>query len=140
MKVNLKNFKVLEDFEQDLNGSSILLVGDNGIGKSTVLQGIKIALGSKDIPSTLQDGAKGIVEVDKAGNPYTFYFEKKKGKVELKVTLPSGLKEDKKGVIAGLVGAIDFDINKFVSLSESVSGRKKQVCLLYTSDADDDTR
>ena len=64
MKVNLKNFKVLEDFEQDLNGSSILLVGDNGIGKSTVLQGIKIALGSKDIPSTLQDGAKGIVEVD----------------------------------------------------------------------------
>jgi uncharacterized protein YutD len=91
------------------------------------MQAIKIALGSKDIPSTLQDGAKGIVEVDMEGNPYTFYFEKKKGNVELKVTLPSGLKETKKGVIAGLVGAIDFDINEFVKMSDSVSGRKKQV-------------
>lgn len=127
LKVKLKNFKVFDDFEQDLNGSSVLLLGDNNIGKSSLMQGIKIALGSKDIPSTLQDGAKGIVEVDKDGNPYQFYFEKKKGKVELKVTLPSGLKEDKKGVIAGLVGAIDFDINEFVKQSESVAGRKKQV-------------
>lgn len=127
MKVSLKNFKVLEDFEQDLNGSSILLLGDNGIGKSTVLQGIKIALGSKDIPSTLQDGAKGIVEADMDGNPYTFYFEKKKGSIDLKVTLPNGLRESKRGVIAGLVGAIDFDINEFVSLSDSTAGRKKQV-------------
>ena len=127
LKVKLKNFKVLEDFEQDLNGSSVLLIGDNGIGKSTVLQGIKIALGSKDIPSTLQDGAKGIVEVDKDGNPYQFYFEKKKGSIDLKVTLPNGLKESKRGVIAGIVGAIDFDINEFVRMSDSVAGRKKQV-------------
>jgi predicted ATP-dependent endonuclease of OLD family len=127
MKVHLKNFKVFEEIEKELNGSSVLLVGDNSVGKSSLMQAIKIALGSKDIPSTLQDGAKGIVEVDMEGNPYTFYFEKKKGNVELKVTLPSGLKETKKGVIAGLVGAIDFDINEFVKMSDSVSGRKKQV-------------
>ena len=127
MNVKLKNFKVFEDFEQELNGSSVLLLGDNNIGKSSFMQGIKIALGSKDIPSTLQDEAEGIVEVDKEGQPYTFSFKKKKGNVELKVTMPNGLKETKKGVIAGIVGAIDFDINEFVKQSESVSGRKKQV-------------
>lgn len=127
MKVKLKNFKVFEEIEKDLNGSSVYLLGDNNLGKSSFLQGIKIALGSKDIPSNLQDGATGIVEIDKDGKPYTFSFDKKKGKVELKVTLPDGVKESKKGIITGIVGPVDFNINEFIKQSESVSGRKKQV-------------
>jgi len=129
MKVKIKNFKVIEDFEMQLDGKSVLLLADNGRGKSSLMSAIEIALGSKKgIPSHMNKDGEAIVEVDKDGQPYTFQWKvNKKGDIDLKVTLPNGLREDKKGVIAGIIGAIDFDINEFVSLSDSTAGRKKQV-------------
>jgi len=49
MKVNhlrLTNFKCFRDFEIDLHDEFTLLVGNNGSGKSTILDGLAIGLGS----------------------------------------------------------------------------------------------
>lgn len=129
MKVKIKNFKVIEDFEMDLDGKSVLLLADNGRGKSSLMSAIEMAFGSKKgIPSHMNKDGEAIVEVSKDGEQYTFQWKvNKKGDVDLKVTLPNGLKETTRGVIAGIIGAIDFDINEFVSLSDSTAGRKKQV-------------
>lgn len=126
-KVTLKRFKSIEDLEVDLDGKSVFLTGENGRGKSSFMQAIKIALGSSDdVPPNMT--GNGVVEVTKDGQPYTFAFKTgKSGKPELSVTLPDGTRESKKGIIGGLVGPISFDINHFVSLSDSTSGRKEQV-------------
>lgn len=44
-KVHLKNYKAVEEMELDLKPGINLVIGDNGAGKTTVLEGISIALG-----------------------------------------------------------------------------------------------
>ena len=43
-KVSLKNYKAIEEIEIDLQPGTNLLIGDNGTGKTSVLDGIAIAL------------------------------------------------------------------------------------------------
>ena len=43
-KVQLKNYKAIEDLEIDLKPGINLLIGDNGSGKTSVLEGIAVAL------------------------------------------------------------------------------------------------
>lgn len=43
-KVNLKNYKAIEEMELSLKPGINLLIGDNGTGKTSVLEGIAIAL------------------------------------------------------------------------------------------------
>lgn len=125
-RVILKDFKVIKDLDVSLEGKSVYLRGDNAQGKSSFIQAIEIALGNaKAVPDNM--GGEGQVFTTIDGQPYTFAFATKKGKVELSVTLPDGLKETKKGVIGGIVGAINFDINEFIKKSESKVGRREQV-------------
>ena len=44
-KVYLKNYKAIEDLKIDLKPGVNLLIGDNGAGKTSVLEGIVAALG-----------------------------------------------------------------------------------------------
>ena len=44
-KVNIKNYKAIEEIELDLKHGINLLIGDNGTGKTSVLEGIAVALG-----------------------------------------------------------------------------------------------
>lgn len=125
-QVKIKHFKVVEDFEYDFQGANVLLVGDNGVGKSSVMQMIEIALGKNtNIPPNAT--GEGEVIADKDGNKYTFTVKFKDGKPLVTVTAPNGLRDNRKSAVAALVGAIDFDIDEFVKLSDSVAGRKKQV-------------
>lgn len=126
-KVKIKNFKVIKDFEKDLEGKSLFLIADNSRGKSSMMQAINIALGNTSVIPQEMTG-EAVVEVTKNGEPYTFSFKTgKDGKPALSVTLPNGLKESKKGIIGGIVGALDFDIDAFVKMSETTAGKKKQV-------------
>jgi len=43
-KIKIKNFKIFEDFELDLNKGLNVIVGDNEVGKSTILEAIHLAL------------------------------------------------------------------------------------------------
>lgn len=125
-RIVIKSFKVLKDLDINLEGKSVYLIGENGVGKSSLLQFIQIALGdSKSVPDGMNGEGQIFTTID--GQPYTFAVTTKKGKVELCVTLPDGIKETKRGVIGGIVGTINFDINEFLKKSESKAGRKEQV-------------
>ncbi|MDE5824778.1 MAG: AAA family ATPase, partial [Lachnospiraceae bacterium] len=43
-KVNLKNYRAVKELEIDLKSGMNLLIGDNGAGKTSVLEGIATAL------------------------------------------------------------------------------------------------
>jgi energy-coupling factor transporter ATP-binding protein EcfA2 len=120
-QVHIKQFKCLKDLNVDVQGKNVILCGDNGVGKSSFLQFIQIALGAKKIPPSTE--AEGYVIVLKDGREIKFNV--KKGKIVMEA--PGGIIESKKGVIAGIVGATSLNIDEFVKLSESESGRKKQV-------------
>lgn len=125
-QVKIKEFKILKNFEKEINGSNILLIGDNGVGKSTLIQFIEIALGKNtNIPPNAT--GEGEVITDKNGNKYIFHVKFKDGKPVLTVTAPDGIKDSRKSAIASIVGAIDFNVDEFVKLSDSTAGRKKQV-------------
>lgn len=125
-KVIIKEFKILKDFEQEVNGNHILLLGDNGVGKSSFIQFIEIALGkTTNIPANAT--GEGEVLITKDGKKYTFHVKFKDGKPVLTVTGEDGMKDSRKGTIAAIVGALDFDVDEFVELSKSTAGKKKQV-------------
>jgi chromosome segregation ATPase len=125
-QVKIKEFKAIKNLDEEINGNNILLLGDNGVGKSSFIQFIEIALGkTTNIPPNAT--GEGEVITDKNGNKYTFSVKFKDGKPVVGVVSPDGLKDTRKGTIAGIVGAIEFDIDKFTELSKTTAGRKQQV-------------
>lgn len=125
-KIHIKEFKVIKDLEADINGANVLIIGDNAVGKSSLLQFIEIALGkSTNIPPDAK--GKGVVFVDKDGQNYALKVEIKEGKSVVTIESEGGLKDARKGTLKGMFGAVDFDIDEFVELSKSTAGRKKQV-------------
>lgn len=129
VKIKIKNFldiKNLENLEKEINGHNIILMGENGVGKSSVMQFIQLALGNtKDIPTDAK--GEGTIITDDDGRKWAFDLKFKNGKPQITVTSPEGVKDDRKSVLANVVGAVDFDIDNFVSLSDTSAGRKKQV-------------
>lgn len=125
-KVQIKEFKVIKDFDESFDNNIILLRGDNGVGKSSIIQFIEIALGKqKNIPPNAT--GEGEVIADFKGNQYLFQVTFKDGKPIVTITAPDGMKDNRKSTLAAIVGAIDFDIDKFVEQSKSISGRKEQI-------------
>ena len=126
IKVKIQDYKVIKNLEKEINGNNILLLGDNGVGKSSFIQFIEIALGrTKDIPEVTS--GQGSVIVDKDGKEWQFNVEFKKGKPQITLVSPEGFKDVRKSVIANVVGAMEFDIDEFVKMSDSLSGRRKQI-------------
>lgn len=122
--VHIRKFKGIKDFHANLEGKNVFIVGENGKGKSSFLQFIQIALGSKKIPPHTE--GQGYVEFDKNGNQITVRVQVEDGKSKL-VVESNGLRETRKGAISNIFGSISFDINEFVSWSETKAGQKKQV-------------
>ena len=126
IKVVIKDFKCIKNLDQDVNGNNIILLGDNGVGKSSFIQFIEIALGkNSSIPPNTP--ITGEVITNKDGEQYTFSVSYKGDKPVITVIAPNGMKDNRKGVIAGIVGANEFDIDNFVNLSKTKAGRKEQV-------------
>lgn len=124
--VKIKKFKCLEDFEQSFNGKHVLIKGDNGVGKSSILQFIRIAIGESDV---IPENALGEGEVvfNNNGEKLICKVKIKDGKSKVTVVSENGMKDDRKGTLAGIVGTNSFDINEFVELSKTTAGKKKQV-------------
>ena len=125
-RVIIKSFKAVKNFKFDLKGQSILLMGENGVGKSSVIQFIEIALGrTKNIPPN----AKGSGEVVKLtnGKEFTYKVKFKQGKPITTVIMPDGSEDSRKSFLASIVGAVEFDIDGFVEMSRSSAGRNKQI-------------
>jgi len=127
IEVVIKDFKKLKNLKTEVNGCNVFLRGPNGIGKSSFMDFIEIAMGKSSIvpPNTNIDGQ---VVIDKDGKQYKFDVKlDKAGKVKVTVTLPEGTQDTSKSVIAGITGSNSFDIENFVNLSKTDAGRKKQV-------------
>jgi len=125
--INIKKFKVLENFEADIKGQNVLLVADNEQGKSSIIQFLQIAFGDQNhIPPDAM--GEGFVIVDRDGLKYKLKVEIMDGKSKVKIFPPDGATpETSKGALKTLFGAIDFDIDEFVNLSKTKAGQKKQV-------------
>lgn len=135
--VKYKNFRNVPNIEKEINGRNILLIGDNGVGKSNFIKAILIALGVIDAgENPITDGeSTGSIQVvtDDKGNQYKFittFIQGKDPKVE--VVCPDGVKQNKKSVLASIVGSLDFDIDKFVEMSATKKGRKDMVEVVKT--------
>lgn len=124
--VKIKEYKGAKDIEFSPEGRNVLLIGENGLYKSTIMQFIEIALGKQ---SNIPPGAEGdgVVVTNKDGSQYTLKVKVKDGKSVVTVITEDGLKDARKGAIASLVGPIEFDIEEFVNLSKTKAGRKQQV-------------
>lgn len=44
-KIHIENYKAIEKLDVDLKPGVNLIIGDNGAGKTSVLEGIAVALG-----------------------------------------------------------------------------------------------
>lgn len=124
-KVKIKNFKVINDLEFDLNGQNIILLGDNEVGKSSFIQAIKSALGHLD-NMPVNSETEVAVFVNKDGKEVKFNLKVKNGKPVIEVEV-DGLRDVRKSAIQSIVGGVEFDIDEFVKLSDSKAGQKKQV-------------
>lgn len=128
IEVTIKDFKAIKNLKEEIKGCNVFLRGENGVGKSSFMQFIEIALGKTSIvpPNT---NIEGQVITDKEGRIYKFdvKIDSKSGKPKVTVTLPEGTRDTAKSVIAGIVGANSFDIDNFVNLSTTPAGRKEQV-------------
>ena len=124
-QVIIKEFKKLKDIDQTLDGKNVFIRAENGVGKSTFMQFINIALGSKESVPPEATG-EGLVLVDKNGVDYELKVKFKDGKSIITVC-GEGLKDNSKSAITQLVGKIDFDIDEFVKMSDTKKGQKDQV-------------
>lgn len=137
-KVKIDHFKCLKDFEQDLSGHSILLVGENELGKTSVAQFIQIGIGRQGvIPPTAK--GKGELIITKGGRKYLLKVKIEGGKSAITITGDDNMSDSKRGTLTNLIGPVEFDIDEFVNLSKSKSGQKKQV-EIFKSFLDDETR
>lgn len=130
-KVEIKNFKNIEDLNIDLNGKSVYLVGKNRSGKSSLIQAIYSALSGQEIPeaSVTKGQKKGYIDVmiGDADKQYKIKlsFTEKNQKGSLTITTSDGMKATSKKVLDDIVGNITFDPFDFIRADS-----KKQVSFI----------
>jgi predicted ATP-dependent endonuclease of OLD family len=124
-EIRIEEFKTIEDFTLQTNLNNIILVGPNETGKTTIMQFVNIALGNNRVIPVDTTGA-GHVVIDKDGTEYRLELKIEDGKSKIRIRSES-LKDDTKAALHALVGAVNFDPNRFVELSKTKEGQKKQV-------------
>lgn len=125
-KVYIKRFTVLKEFTHDFKGRHTLICGKNALGKSSILRFIQLAMGRQDcMPPGIDIEGEVVENIN--GQQYVFSVKMDKGKPKITITSPDGLSDSRRGVIAGITGAMDFNISEFIEMSKSDAGRKDQV-------------
>lgn len=124
--VKIKHFTVLDNFEHDFKNHNWLIIGANGLGKSSILNFIRIALGDTDIIPPKSDGS-GEIWVNKQGQTYHLKVDIKNGKSKVIITGDDGLSDTRKGMLSQIMGATSLNVTEFIELSKSEKGRKHQI-------------
>lgn len=109
-------------------GAHVYLIGENGVGKSTIIQLLNIATGNqKDIPTNWNDEVE-VEYKNKAGETFWFSAKSVKGKPVITVRSANGMKDTSKGVLYSIVGKpLDYEIEEFVGWAETTPGRRKML-------------
>lgn len=137
-KLNIKNFKTIEDLEIDFEGGVYLITGDNELGKSTLINAIFTLLTGDRSDNLLTNGKdsgqiSGSFEQD--GKEYLIELRYTKRNQRGKLTITekgSPFSTDKKGVLESIFGYNDFDVSEFIEWSKTKPGRRKQVAFIKT--------
>jgi predicted ATP-binding protein involved in virulence len=81
-KVYLKNYKAIESLEISLKSGINLLIGDNGVGKTSVLEGIAVALSGMFVnvegvktKNIMKDDVRAIIQPSGDSSTYITYCE-----------------------------------------------------------------
>lgn len=128
-KFSIKKYRCLEDFEGFPNGHSIIIFGENAIGKSTLIQFCQVVLGDKkELPVGLN--AEGHLVVDKDGQKWKLALKVKDGQRTIVATSETGVKNSTVSFLSDFTGAISFNVWEFVKLGETESGQAKMVGML----------
>lgn len=125
-QIFIRKYKILENLKFDFANHHVLICGSNGLGKSSTLEFIQIALGNTNIIPPNADGS-GEVFVNKHGHKYHLKVEIKDGKSKVTITGEDNLSNSTRGALAGIFGAVSLDVNHFIELSKTEKGRKEQV-------------
>ncbi len=141
--IHIDNYKVIKNFTADVQGRSFMLMGKNGVGKTSVEQFIQYVIGNPDAIPPDTD-INGYVVTTKDGHDWVFKVETKNGKKIVVMEGPDGMKitDDTKGKgkIALTVGAKNFNPHKFIELSKTEKGVKEQIEIWKNTFLSEDTR
>lgn len=141
--IQIDNYKVLKNFTADVQGRSFMLMGKNGVGKTSVEQFIQYVLGDPDaIPPDVD--INGFLVTTRDGHDWLFKVETKNGKKVVVMEGPDGMKitDDTKGKgkIALTVGAKNFNPHRFIELSRTEKGVKEQIEIWKNTYLDEETK
>ncbi len=123
-RVIIKNYKGIRELDLDFKKSRNIIVGDNGAGKSTVIEAIQLALGDLDYKSelTLYSFHKSLWEVDKRKVEdlpkieIEIYFDDSVDAPDFR-----GYEHSSDGECSGLRYTFEFDLDYEDLLSNSIS-------------------
>lgn len=134
-KIELQNFKTIEDFSQEFKDGVYLVTGENEIGKSTLLGAITTLLTGDRSDNLLKKGkekgyAKTIIGDD--GNEYTveLRFSEKNPRGTLTIETKDGMRDNRISALQAIFNYQDFDAHEFTQWSTTAEGRRKQVALV----------
>ena len=120
-KLTLDKIRCFDHLEIDFtkNGQSLLLIGDNGEGKSTVLKSIAIGLSDESSASALFRELDG--EFVKREKERRFAKEKSKGTITIEL---AGVKNKKYKIKTSIISTETFEtVNQKKGLWEKVKGK-----------------
>ena len=119
-ELKLENVKRLTAIRITADGKPIVLTGNNGAGKSSVLDGILLALSGAGLEDPIKHGAtRAVIKLKIEGKEEAFNIERiiRPGSRELKVTSADGKPiSSPQRFLDSLVGSIAFDPLEFVRL------------------------
>lgn len=118
--LSIENVKRLSAIRITADGKPIVLTGNNGAGKSSVLDGILLALSGAGLEDPIKHGAtRAVIKLKIEGKEEAFNIERiiRPGSRELKVTSADGKPiSSPQRFLDSLVGSIAFDPLEFVRL------------------------
>lgn len=134
IKAEITNFKNIETKVIDLGGRSLVILGKNGAGKSSLIQAIMSPLDSKYIPQKpIKAGEEKseieiVIEGEMNGEPIKYFVElyftpgNQKGRIVIRdgegATVSSA-----KSLVKSIVGDIGFDIFEFIQMGLTKDGK-----------------
>ena len=134
LKASITNFKNITHKEVELNGRSVMFVGPNNVGKSSLIQAICSPINSKFMPlEPIKKGEeRAKVEITIGGNLHgeevkyiiSSYFSPEHSRGRLVVENEEGAKlSGAKTALQDIIGNIGFDIMDFIRLGRTETGK-----------------
>lgn len=134
ISAEITNFKNISHKKVDFNGKSVVVIGRNEVGKSSLIQAIMSPVNAKVIPEKpIKKGEErasveleigGVVDDEMVKYNLSMYFSAENQKGKLVLSTPDDVdKPLSKTAVSELMGQIGFDIMDFIRLGQTRDGK-----------------